>query len=201
MSINYKKLIKITTLTFASILLAVALFIAFLMRPSPPLKESLKENYEAHKAEITDLKQYFESITDNGRTKVSIEFRWNGIDQLCANGDCFSSSDKNKDTLHKIRSELGWTDTTIKTLRKKLKAANCISISNFLREGLLEVGFKRRGLGMYSYTVFDNDLTEEEIKNFSNDCNSSYYKNNIVLSYEGASFVPQCFENSKRGMR
>ncbi|MCE3255783.1 MAG: hypothetical protein K0R25_1277 [Rickettsiaceae bacterium] len=195
MSINYKKLIKIIALAFVLLLVAIILVIAVAMWPSQPLKESLKKNYEIHKEEITDLKHYFESITDNGKIKVSIEYKWNGIDHLCANGDCFHSSDENKDSLNKIISELGWNNETIKTLRKKLKAANCISISNnILRQGL-QVGFKRRGMGMYFYVVFDKDLTEEEIKKFSNDCDFIYYKNNIVLEYGGGVIGPQCFED------
>jgi hypothetical protein len=41
-------------------------------------------------------------------------------------------------------------------------------------------------------------LTTEEIKKFSNDCDSIFYKNNIVLEYGGGVIGTQCSRDFKR---
>jgi hypothetical protein len=202
------KLIKYAILSYLGILaiLGVMLFITTTIDkiwPPRPMKEVMAENYELHKEEIIDLTNYFKSITDGGKVKAYIEFSWGSVDRLCAGGDCFSSSDKNKDNLHRIASKLGWNDKTLKTLKKKLKAANCISITNnFLRNGLFDVGFERGWFETYVYTIFDKDLatdlTEEEFKKFTNDCDQSYYKDNIVFSFNAGGTGPNCFINLKK---
>jgi hypothetical protein len=210
-----KKLVKYPGKLIKYAILAIAILIAFLgvtlfitttidkIWPPKPIKEVMAENYELHKEEIIDLTNYFKSITDGGKVKAMVEFSWGSVDILCANGDCFHSSSGDKDDLHKIASELGWNDKTLKTLKKKLKAANCISITNkFIRDGLFDVGFKRGLFEMYTYTIFDKDsatdLTEEEFKKFTNNCDSTYYKDNIVFSFQGGGTGPQCFIDSKK---
>ena len=210
-----KKLVKYAGKLIKYAILAIVILIIFLVAasfiikttnkiwPPKPIKEVMAENYELHREEIIDLTNYFKSITDDGRVKAMIEFSWGSVDILCANGDCFHSSSGDKDDLHRIASELGWNDKTLKTLKKKLKAANCISITNkFLRNGLFDVGFKRGMFEMYTYTIFDKDLatdlTEEEFKKFTNNCDRSYYKDNIVFSFLGGGTGPQCFINLKK---
>lgn len=194
--INFKKLIKKTILTILILffLLGTILGIAIIWPTTPP-QELLTENYELHKTEIADLKDYFDSKTNDGKTQVSMRFGWLGLISICANGDCFWSSNNDKDYYYKIISELGWDDEVIKTFRKKLKAANCISISSFSK--VLDIGFKMDGLVKYSYLVLENDLTEEEIQDWNNFCQYIYYKKNIVFGHGGASFGPQCFRDKK----
>ena len=59
------------------------LFVGLVMGVPSPLKEPMKQNYESHQKEITDLKEYFESITNNGAIKVDIEFDGKNIRTLC----------------------------------------------------------------------------------------------------------------------
>lgn len=220
MKTYYKKLVKYAGKLIKYAILAIVILIIFLgvgffitttidkIWPPKPIKEVMAEHYELHKEEFIDLTNYFKSITDDGRVKVLVKFGWNGIDRLCTNlgndrlNTCFFASDKDKDDLHKITLKLGWDDKTLKTLRKKLKAADCFSIDNLHRDGVFKVGFKRNFFEMYSYTIFDKDsatdLTEEEFKKFTNNCDSTYYKDNIIFSFEGGILGPRCFIDSKK---
>lgn len=165
------------------------------------LKEPMKKNYELHQKEIADLKQYFESITDDS-TEVDIEFDGKNIRRLCTRPydnyrlySCLYDLDKKEYIIEAVGEKVGWNKEILENLRKKLKAANCISISSIVDQGT-EVGFKRSGFGMYYYRVFDKDLTAKEIEDFNDGCTYSYYRNNVVLEYGGAAFgSAQCFED------
>lgn len=75
-------------------------------------------------------------------------------------------------------------------LKGYLDKANCISITN---DNVCKIGYARSGMGKYSYLIFDKPLTEEEIKEYNNGCEYIFYKDNIVLVYEGGAIGPQCF--------
>jgi len=80
--------------------------------------------------------------------------------------------------------------SNLQELRNYLDKANCISISN---RDICEIGYARSGMGKYSYLIFDNALSDEEKKQYSNDCEYIFYKNNIVLEYGGGAIGAQCF--------
>jgi len=195
--------IKTFILVPASFVAVVMLFIALVMGLPKPLKEPMKKNYELHQKEIADLKQYFESITDNGSIKVDIEFEGKNIRRLCTKPHdddklygCLYDLDSKEYIIDAV-SKVGWNEKIIKTLRNKLKAANCVSIDNIKEP--LQIGFKRSGMGMYFYRVFDDNLTQKEIEEFNDRCTYLYYRDNIVLEYGGAAFgSAQCFEDFKR---
>lgn len=78
----------------------------------------------------------------------------------------------------------------LQELKKYLDKANCISISNGKE---FEIGFARSGMGKYSYLIFDNPLTKDEIERYNNGCEYIFYKKNIVLEYGGGAVGSQCF--------
>lgn len=85
---------------------------------------------------------------------------------------------------------LKWTNATLTTIKKLLADAHCVSIEN---GQIAVIGFARSGLGKYSYLWFNTNLTAKQIKMYNDGCNSIFYKNNIVLEYEGGAAGAQCF--------
>lgn len=166
-----------------------------------PQKENLKRNYELHQNEISDLKQYFELITNHNKIKVRIEFDKDGISSIATknSNEYKSASNFTEDGKEKIRAiikYIGLKDDSINLLKKKLDEINCRSIDNMSEP--LQIGFKSIRK-TYNYRVFDKDLTEKEIEKFNDGCHYSYYKRNIILEYRGSEFVgEQCFEDFKR---
>lgn len=96
----------------------------------------------------------------------------------------------NSAKLDSMLAMLKWTNKTLAIIKKLLRDANCVSIEN---GQITTIGFARSGMGKYSYLLFDNKLTAEQIKQYNNGCTDIYYKNNIVLEYGGGAAGPQCF--------
>jgi hypothetical protein len=48
-------------------------------------------------------------------------------------------------------------------------------------------------MGKYFYELFDDDLTQEQIKQYNDSCTHIFYKKNIVLEYGGGAVGSQCF--------
>ena len=46
---------------------------------------------------------------------------------------------------------------------------------------------------MYFYKLFDQQLSESEIKHYNDGCQYLYHGSNIVLEYGGGAIGPQCF--------
>ena len=129
----------------------------------------LKENFEKNKHEIYELKRYFNEIVPNDKF-VEIEFKNNNIisrfgiiaiDSTKINnyGSVFLEWDLkiNTSRMDSVIQPIGWTRETLKTLKRKLDDANCIKIES--GEPAI-VGFKRSGMGMYSFIVFDKPISD-----------------------------------------
>ncbi len=94
------------------------------------------------------------------------------------------------DTLAKMIKRINWDRKTLARIKKLLADAHCVSIYN---GPIATIGFARSGMGKYSYKIFDQDLTSEQIKEYNNGCTYIFYKRNIVLEYGGGAIGPQCF--------
>lgn len=93
--------------------------------------------------------------------------------------------------LSNIKS-LGWNEQTLIEIKNLLDSANCNSIAN---GKISTVGFKRSGMGKYSYKFFENDLNEKEQAEYNDGCYYIYYERNIVLEFAGGAVGQQCFES------
>ena len=162
-------------------------------------KEDLIENYEKKKEEIAEVKRYFESILP-AESIVHIEYENNRELAIfhVKSKNTFESNWRLKINSTKTDSllrDLNWTKQELKTLKNKLDKANCISISS---RKPVSIGWKRSGMGMFSYTVFDSELSKEQINDYNGGCMYIYYKDNIVLEYGGGAIGPQCFPREEK---
>lgn len=120
----------------------------------------LKEEYYSNEKEIDELILYFNTIKPKDKI-VSIEFKDDeiigrlAIQNNGAGKKFFQSWNFNKDVLitPNIKNMLGWDLETIEILKEKLDNADCISIED---GEPIKIGFKRSGMGMYSFDVFQN---------------------------------------------
>ena len=166
----------------------------------------LKENFNANKKEIYELKRYFNKIVPKNRF-VEIEFEDDntlfrfGIDPLDStagnpNGPMFLEWDLkiNNLQMEKIIKPLGWTCETLKVLKYKLDKANCIQIES---GEPTKIGFKRSGMGMYSFNVFDKPITDKEKVKYNDSCTYIFANDRLVLEFGGGAIGSQCFHNKK----
>ena len=166
----------------------------------------LKEIFVNNKKEIYELKQYFNDIVPKNRF-VEIEFKDDntlgrfGIKALDStagnpNESMFLDWDLKINTtkVDSLIEPMGWTIETLKTIKEKLDKADCIQIESGEPS---KIGFKRSGMGMYSFNVFDKPI-QEDLKNKYNDsCSYILANDKLVLEYRGGAIGSQCFYNMK----
>ncbi|WP_191191011.1 hypothetical protein [Mucilaginibacter pankratovii] len=158
-------------------------------------RQELIENFNAKQKEIYAAKHYFESIVLKGK-KVDIEFDGDRITRLevyptidNAHQDRYAIDDSRR--IDSIITALGWTKASVNKLRQKLEEANCISIFN---DEPATIGFKRSGMGIYSFQVFDKPMADSTKIKYSRDsCLFIVANNRLVLEYGGGAIGPQCF--------
>jgi hypothetical protein len=166
----------------------------------------LKENFEKNKTGIYELKSYYNEIAPKNRF-VDIEFKNDntilrfGIKALDStagnvNEPMFIVRNLKISTskMDSIINPMGWTRETLKILKEKLDNADCIQIANGVPT---KIGYKRCGMGMYSFNVFDTPIPGN-LKTYYNDsCTYIYVNERLVLEYAGGAMGSQCFYNLK----
>jgi hypothetical protein len=196
--------------------------ISLLLLSCTKSKSDLIANYEEHSIEINSVADYFKRIVPpNFKVRIRYEdsdeidlvvyekisdttdnellFRkWN-IDIENYEPEPQSDYDKKyngkTNSFELTKTKLNWTNETIIELFKKIEEAGCIGISSW--EPMV-IEYDYRGLGVYSYKIFKEELNEQLIEKYNDSCTNIYYKDNIVLSYNGGAIGMQCFEDYKQ---
>lgn len=156
--------------------------------------QDLIDNYNTKAEQINDLKHFINSIVPADKS-VDIEFDGSNrffIFHVIDNGTYDSNWDlKIKSSkVDTLLNKLGWTHRTLKTLKEKLDAANCISVKN---GEPCNIGFQRSGMGKYYYDIFDKPIPNSMKSHYNDSCTYILYKDKVVLEYGGGAIGPQCF--------
>ena len=162
----------------------------------------LIKNFNLKKSEIYDVKKYTNDIVPKYKN-VDIEFEndreiavlvitpidtGRGSDLTAFEDWNLKIGSKKVDSLLAI---LGWKNETLTTIKRKLDDANCISIAT---GEPAKIGFKRSGMGMYFFNVFDNPISDTvRSKYYSDSCLYIYVNKKLILEYGGGAVGPQCF--------
>ncbi|WP_295650899.1 hypothetical protein [uncultured Mucilaginibacter sp.] len=155
-------------------------------------KKDLIQNYDRHWREINEVKRYMTSITPINDT-VEIEFASdNELDTFYLNRESNANLKIDSPKTDSLLRKLGWTKEKLVTLKAKLDDANCTSVST---GEPFTVGYQQNGLGMYYYKIFSKPLNDSLKREYNNGCEYIFYKDNIVLAYEGGAIGMQCFED------
>lgn len=155
----------------------------------------LKEEYYLKEPEIADLIKYYNTIKPENYS-VDIEFKNDEMlnrltittkdpsEIIYQNWDVSSSVLQTKE----IRNLLGWEDREVRVLKKKLDKANCISVED---GEPLKIGFKRSGMGMFSFNIFQKANTNRE--EYNDGCEYILINKYLALQYGGGAIGNQCF--------
>ena len=177
------------------------LFVVTMPRNS---KKLMIKNIDSNYNNIANLKSEFLKLVPKN-CRVGIEFEpanpnfgvnetINFIIEKDENGGSQTFQDwnleYNSQKLNEMLKILHWDITILKKVKMLLDNANCISIKNL---STIEIGFARSGMGMYSYLMLDHNLSKEEASRYNDGCRQIFYKQNIVLEYDGGAAGPKCF--------
>lgn len=157
----------------------------------------LKNEYVKNEKNINDLILYFQSIKPKDKI-IDIEFKNDEIlERLRINYNDSLKSDYQQWNLNvkslmsqEFEKDLHWNGEQIETLKEKLDKANCISIED---GEPIKIGFKRSGMGMFSFDVFQKTIADRS--KFNDGCQYILVNQNLVLEYGGGAIGPQCFPN------
>lgn len=198
------------------------LIIIFLSSCGSKSKTDLINNYEKHSTELNELKEYFNRIVPkdylvrirydssdeidffvyepipNSEKRELLFRKWN-IDyddyKAIPQTDYEKKYHGKTNSLELVKEKLNWTNNTFSELYKKLENVNCMGISN-RKPTEIEYGFK--GMGMFSYLVFEENLNSELQEKYSDDCSQMFYKDNVVLVYGSGAIGSFCIPEFKR---
>lgn len=155
----------------------------------------LKSEYVKNEKNINDLITYFQSIKPKDKL-IDIEFKDNKTlsrlkidykDSL--KQDYMQGNVQVKSLLDPVfEKDLHWNEEQIDILKEKLDMANCISIED---GEPIKIGFKRSGMGMFSFNVFMKPETDRS--GFNDSCQYILVDKSLALEYGGGAIGPQCF--------
>ena len=198
---------KILKWVFLSVLGGLLLFVGYVLYEFSTFsfddgkyysKEDLVNNYKSKTKELLDLKEF---IDKNVPTNKSVDIEFDGdkkffffhVDDngIYDNNWDLKFNSKKVDTL---LAKLHWTRKTLTTIKEKLNAANCISVSS---GEPCNIGFQRSGMGKYYYNLFTTPIDDKLISKYNDSCKYIFYTKNVVLEYGGGAIGPQCFPLTK----
>jgi TPP-dependent 2-oxoacid decarboxylase len=169
-------------------------------------KKELIENIETNYSKIKNLIEIYDTLVPTDMT-LYIEFKppekqlnlGETIDYRCIYLDKTLNSTEvlqewdvelTSPKLSVFLNKVKWDRSVLFKIKAALKEASCISIEN---THPVEIGFARSGMGKYYYMIFPKPLSTEEAKKYNDECDHIFYKENIVLMYEGGAAGSQCF--------
>lgn len=157
--------------------------------------DELKTEYNHKEKEINDLIKYFNQIKPKD-TNVAIEFKNDKIlERLVVvpsdtTKDTYRGWDINVKSLYQqeFKKELHWNEDQVNELKNRIDKANCISIED---GEPIKIGFKRSGMGMYFFNVFQKKETDRTL--FNDGCTYILVNYKLALEYGGGAIGRQCF--------
>lgn len=161
------------------------------------LLNDMAQNYEEHQSKMESLVNYARNACDTN-CFITIEWKWTGeIDRFHVQVD--GHPDYNWDVSNDKRDSLialaGLTKEELKIIRKKMKDCNCIWLetSNCGENPYSNLGFKRVGMGAYSYYIFDTVPSDSIQNNLAKAPSCIRYNERVFFEYGGGAFGPDSF--------
>ncbi|TYZ06441.1 hypothetical protein FY528_18205 [Hymenobacter lutimineralis] len=167
------------------------IFSAFGLFDKDYTRQDLITSYSEHHEAIQDAIGFYASVVppekeveDDAISRIVVKEGSN------KNPTYTYASDYKPAKIDSIVSSLGWTQTMLDKLQEKLEAADCISIQN---GEPAKLGFKRSGMGMYSFNVFKKPIPDSLREQYARSCTYLIQSDELVLEYGGGAMGPQCF--------
>ena len=145
----------------------------------------MAEHYERTKQGLRELEDYAREALDTG-AYIHLEFDGKHISifHVKAHNDSIGSSnwdaDNRKDSLQAV---VGLTTDELNGLRKRLSDLGCISVELQQDAPGITIGFRRVGLGMYFFRLYDHPLSTQQWQSAMDDEALVPYDRYTVFEY------------------
>ena len=157
----------------------------------------MAEHYDDNESAFQDLINYTNQSLDKG-AEMRLEFEHGDISifHVRSNDSIWSchwdvTSEEKIDSLMQV---VGLDQEELKNIRRKLRKLGCISIETATTHSdYADIGFRRVGLGKYSYRIYNRSMNPEEKKEYDEDPMFIPYTDRVVFEYGGGAIGPQSF--------
>ena len=164
----------------------------------------MAKHYEKNKKEMEELVEYTDRALDDS-IYVHLEFESGEVAMfhISSKGDSYIRQSWNdeavrrKDSLMRV---VGLTPEEYGNIRQRLDRIDCIGIAKDTSHpnGKTVIYFRRVGMGMYSFILFDNPINQEEKDRFVKGGEYIPYSDRVIFQYGGGAFGKQYFTTEER---
>lgn len=164
----------------------------------------MSQVYEINKEKMEELVEYTDQALDDS-TYVKLEFEDGeaAIFHVSSKGDSYirqswnDQAERRKDSLMKV---VGLTPEEYEEISHRLDRMGCIGIAKDTSHpnGKTIIYFCRVGMGMYSFILFDNPISQEEKDEFMKSYEYIPYSDRVIFQYGGGAFGKQYFTKEER---
>lgn len=142
-------------------------------------------HYERNKEGMRELETYARQAVDSGAfIRLEFDGRHIPIFHVRARNDSLMSSHWDADDLQdSLRTIVGLTADELLGIRKRLANLDCVSIELNRSPPGITIGFRRVGLGMYFFRLYDKPLTPAQWQEAMDDEALVPYNRHVVFEY------------------
>lgn len=163
----------------------------------------MAEHYEKHSKEMEQFISYLDSALDDS-TSVQLEFEFGkaSIFHVAAKRDSVWSyheddAEEKKDSLMQV---IGLTPAEYEKIHDYLSSMDYVGVemtkSHLNAETV--INFRRVGMGMYSYVLYNTPLSTKEKEKYMSDDMYIPYSEKVVFMYGGGAFGRQTFPSEEK---
>ena len=164
----------------------------------------MAKHYEKNKKEMEELVECTDRALDDS-IYVHLEFEGGEVAMfhISSKGDSYIRQSWNdeavrrKDSLMRV---VGLTPEEYGNIRQRLDRIDCIGIAKDTSHpnGKTVIYFRRVGMGMYSFILFNNPINQEEKDEFMKSYEYIPYSDRVIFQYGGGVFGKQYFTKEER---
>lgn len=161
----------------------------------------MAEHYEKNAVKMKELVQYTNQALDDSAT-IQLEFKHGDISIFHVSSKNVSWSERwDKDAEGKkdsIMALVGLTTDELEEIQDRLDELGCIGIITRKDRASCEIWFRRVAMGLYSYILYDEPMSEENKEYYMEDPAYIPYSETVVFEYGGGAIGPQVFPSNQR---
>ncbi|MBO7427426.1 MAG: hypothetical protein J6U08_01800 [Paludibacteraceae bacterium] len=162
----------------------------------------MAEHYEKNAVKMKELIQYTNQALDDSAA-VQLEFEHGDVSIFHVSSKDESSwsnhwdkyADDKKDSLMAV---VGLTSDELEEIQDRLDEVGCIGISTKKDRASCVIYFRRVAMGLYSYILYDEPMSEEKKEYYMEDPAYIPYSETVVFEYGGGAIGPQVFPSELR---
>lgn len=175
----------------------ILLFSFLFFNPTDKCNADIMENhYIKFGDRMEQIYRYlYPKLTPGSAVEIEFEHGKVSMFHFSKEGDKFESNwDPNDKKIDSLLNQCGLDRKALSWLENELEKAGCISISmRSIPEDPFCIGFRRIGLGKYSFLIYHRPLSDEEQKEINESPASIVYTPLVVFQYGGGAFGSQNF--------